>query len=162
MVFPTGLSPAAYVGDWQLRLLPTRRTAVHPVAPATSPVVQIGFAAAVGSDYRLDLKAVSATYLPGSLVTVSATLSEAGWPVRSVRFSATITDPERIASALTFYDDGTHGDPIAGDGVWTAQTYNTKLAGNYRIFVRTSGTNARREQVNREAARTIPLTPPAR
>jgi hypothetical protein len=167
VVFPTGLSPAAYVGDWQLRLLPTRRTAVQsaglaPIAQATSPVVQIGFAAAVGSDYRLDLKAVSATYLPGSLVTVSATLSDAGWPVRSVRFSATLTDPERIVSALTFYDDGTHGDPVAGDGIWTAQTYNTKLAGNYRIFVRTSGTNAQRELVNREAARTITLTPPAR
>jgi hypothetical protein len=155
VVFPSGLASSAYVGDWQLRLLPRRAIDMRNV-------VQIGFAAAVGSDYRLDLKAVSPTYLPGSLVTVSATLSDAGWPVHSVRFSGTITDPQHVASALTFYDDGTHGDPVAGDGVWTAQTYNTKLAGNYRIFLRTSGTNSKGELVNREAARTITLTTPLR
>jgi hypothetical protein len=156
VVFPSGLSPSAYVGNWLLRLQPSRRGAT------SGAVVQIGFAAAVGSDYRLDLRAVASTYVPGSLVTVSATLTDSGWPVQSARLSGTITDPRGTTSALTFYNDGTHGDPMAGDGVWTAQTYNTKLAGTYRVFLRTTGTNAKGELVNREATRYISLTTPLR
>jgi hypothetical protein len=187
VAFPSTLAPAAYVGDWVLRLQPKAPPVIGvlnsprlvnasfraesgspadaaeampgPIPPAT--VVQIGFAAAVGSDYRLDLRLPSASYLPGSIVTISASMTEAGWPSQNGRLIATITMPDHSSITTALYDDGTHGDAVAGDGNWTGQFGSLAQCGTYRVFVRALGHNSHSELVIRESTRYISLTSPA-
>lgn len=51
-------------------------------------------------------------------------------------FTALITSPdERQTSLDRFYDDGTHGDAVAGDGKYTRLFPNPALSGVYRISI---------------------------
>lgn len=52
-------------------------------------------------------------------------------------FSAQITRPDGSAVGLDqFYDDGSHGDALAGDGNYTRQYPNADMVGEYLISVR--------------------------
>lgn len=162
VVFPSGLAPAAYVGDWLLRLRPKDEPPAPAIKSATGGrAVEIGFAAAVGSDYRLGIQLVSSTYLPGSPVSVIVALSDAGWPACEGRVSGSVTAPDHTVSPLAFYDDGTHGDLAARDCAWTGQLAATGQTGVYRVSVRSVGHNARGDLVIREATRFITLAPGA-
>ncbi len=56
--------------------------------------------------------------------------------VGQARFSALITRPDGSQESLDqFYDDGTHGDATAGDGVYTRQYMNTEQPGSYHIAI---------------------------
>lgn len=51
-------------------------------------------------------------------------------------FSAQITRPDgKVASLDQFYDDGSHGDAIAGDGSYTRLYPNADVAGEYIISI---------------------------
>ncbi|MHC1733390.1 MAG: choice-of-anchor X domain-containing protein [Bacteroidales bacterium] len=57
--------------------------------------------------------------------------------VGDVSFSAIVTLPDGTRQSLdTFYDDGTHGDLIAGDGSYSREFVETSLPGTYGISVR--------------------------
>jgi len=57
--------------------------------------------------------------------------------IGEVSFAAWITRPNGERESLDrFYDDGTHGDANAGDGVFTREYLNTGLAGSYAIEIR--------------------------
>lgn len=62
-------------------------------------------------------------YDPGELATIIASLddlkSEQTFQGVEIRGEARYADGN--IEALLFYDDGTHGDSVAGDGQWTAQ-----------------------------------------
>ncbi len=165
VIFPSGLAPAPYVGDWLLRLQPKEAppppaikvASEHPLSTTTakatlSDSVQIGFAAAVGSDYRLGIQLLSSTYLPGSAVSVVVALTDAGWPARDGQLTGTVTAPDHTVTPIVF---------VAGKGNWTAQIAATGETGVYRVFVRSVGHNTRGELVIREATRFITLAPGA-
>jgi hypothetical protein len=51
-------------------------------------------------------------------------------------FSALITRPDGTQDSLDqFYDDGTHGDVTAGDGLFTRTYVNTGQPGNYQVHI---------------------------
>jgi len=179
VVFPGTLPPAAYAGDWVLRLLPKGAPVIGSVttphlsnvsfgAPRPMPqifspaaVVQVGFAALVGSDYRLGVDLLSPSYLPGSLVSIVASLSDSGVPQLKGRVTAMITAPDHTSSTILLYDDGSHGDTVAGDGKYTGQFASLSRCGTYRVFVRAIGHNLRGELILREETRYISLVSPA-
>jgi len=56
--------------------------------------------------------------------------------VGEASFSATITLPDGSQQSLdTFYDDGTHGDRLAGDGDYSRRYVDTAATGTYQIKV---------------------------
>lgn len=56
--------------------------------------------------------------------------------VGDASFSALVTLPDGTRQSLdAFYDDGTHGDPLAGDGNFTREFVETGQPGTYRIAV---------------------------
>ena len=56
--------------------------------------------------------------------------------VGEARFSALITRPDGSQESLDqFYDDGTHGDVRAGDGIYTRLYANTDQTGSYHITI---------------------------
>lgn len=51
-------------------------------------------------------------------------------------FSAWITRPDGAQDSLDqFYDDGTHGDTLAGDGLYTRLYVNTEQPGTYQVKI---------------------------
>jgi len=53
---------------------------------------------------------------------------------------------KRKESVLPLFDDGTHGDVTAGDGVYTNLYTDTKKEGNYRLDYRVTGEGFQREK----------------
>ncbi|MBL7162784.1 MAG: VWA domain-containing protein [Anaerolineales bacterium] len=52
-------------------------------------------------------------------------------------FSAEIQQPDGTLQSLDqFYDDGTHGDQVSGDGIYTREYYDTTAPGTYHIHIR--------------------------
>lgn len=94
---------------------------------------------------RLRIKIVSPTNLvetgrPMGIVVNLIEEQEDGSLVKIVgdaSFSAMVTLPDGSQQSLdTFYDDGTHGDQIAGDGNFTRDFVDTIQPGSYEISVR--------------------------
>lgn len=56
--------------------------------------------------------------------------------IGDAQFAAWITRPDGTQDSLDrFYDDGTHGDQIAGDGLYSREYVNTGLEGNYEVEI---------------------------
>lgn len=173
VVFPSLAHAADYVGVWQLRLTPKglpptgpkdQRLAVAQHDPVFNPpggVVPIGFAAAVSSDYRMDVSAASASSLPGADFTLTAAFSDRGWPAPTATAKVTITSPTGVVyGPYALHDDATHGDLEAGDATFTTHFQQTSEDGWYTIFYQGQGYNERGELTPREATRFINLQKP--
>ncbi len=62
-----------------------------------------------------------------------------------------VTYPGRHSPVtLQLYDDGTHGDAKAGDGIYTNQFSDTVKEGTYSFYVRASGSTRAGNKFNRE------------
>ncbi len=72
-------------------------------------------------------------------------------------FTAVITLPDGAQASLDlFYDDGTHGDALAGDGVFSRRYVNTHQAGTYAIQIRGHKANVPIEEIARVAVIPFP------
>lgn len=178
VVFPSLAMAPQYVGVWHLRITPKGRpdkgimrelheagqfTTGDPVYNPPGGIVPIGFAAAVSSDYRMDVSVASSGPLPGAELTVTATFTDRGWPAPKATAYATITSPSVTQyGPLALYDDGTHGDVDAGDAVFTTRFLQTTEAGTYKVFFQGQGHNERGELAPREASRYVTLMSPTR
>jgi hypothetical protein len=178
IVFPDISQASSYVGDWALRLSPTgkwrrgERPKTHTAdldvgyyAPGEwihpyEGVVPIGFAAAVKSDYNMQVSATASSYEPGANVLLSAVLSDRGWPSTGGRVEIAATRPDGSSSNFVLYDDGTHSDANAADGCYTNVYNSTSLDGSYRFFFDGKGVNERGELVPRQATRYLSLQAP--
>ena len=59
-------------------------------------------------------------YVVGEPITITATVTADGVPVTDATVTAKVTDPDGTVTAdLVLVDDGTGGDAVAGDGVYT-------------------------------------------
>ncbi|MCC6678105.1 MAG: VWA domain-containing protein [Phycisphaerales bacterium] len=173
VVFPDlGLS-SSYVGDWTLLLTPNgkwkpdpktqRGVASDPVFTGTNGLAPIGFGAAVGSNYRLDVGVSPTAYEPNSTVTMTASLSDRQWPSVTGSVFVDVTKPSGSTTAgIELFDDGTHGDVAASDGTWTNRFGQTFEAGSYKFFFSAVGKNDRGELAPRQATRYVSLVPPGR
>ena len=166
---------ASYVGNWVLRLNPTGKwnpkesrkrdsIYIHTQGEYIQPyqgLVPIGFGAAVRSDYNLEVSVSANNYQPGATVLLTARLTDRGMPSTGI-IHLTSTKPNGSTGNFILYDDGTHNDNVAGDGVYTNSYSQTALQGNYKFFFDATGTNERGELVPRQATRYVGLytTPP--
>jgi hypothetical protein len=65
-----------------------------------------------------------------------------------------VTTPSHTLHAnLVLFDDGTHGDDLAGDGTWTTRFTQTLESGSYKFFFHAIGANERGELAPREDVR---------
>jgi len=76
----------------------------------------------------------------GSALVVSLELLDHATRVKQLRILATLTrvDVEALPGYVAFHDDGTHGDPIARDGQFTA-TLPTETPGKFRFEAQLEG-----------------------
>lgn len=168
VVFPDVSQASTYVGDWVLRLTPSGKldaAASHQLMTTyrevgmvmydpSQGVAPIGFAAAVASDYRLRVEVLPNNYLPGAQVTLTAALSDRGWPMTNGVIEVDVTTPNGTRyDNVSLYDDGSHGDLTAGDGNWTGHFIQTAESGSYRFFFHAIGENQRGELAPRQATR---------
>jgi hypothetical protein len=174
VVFPALEQASTYVGDWVLRLTPTgewrddagqkllRSHASSIAIAAPSGVVPVGFAAAVASNYRMNVEVTASPYLPGAEVTMLASLTDRGWPSLDGSVHVDVTAPDGTLYAdIVLFDDGTHSDVEPRDGTWTNRFIQTSLAGTYKFFFHALGYNERGELAPREATRHVSLVPPS-
>jgi hypothetical protein len=174
IVFPELAQQATYVGDWLLRLKPNGKWSREAVKQALaesdiehstyiSPyqgLVPIGFAAAVASNYRLQVQVLPSNYLPGAEVQLTGSLSDRGWPAVDGQIHVTVTAPDAATSTVTLFDDGSHGDVVASDGTWTNRYIQTAIPGVYKFLFQSVGHNERGELAPREATRYLTLMQP--
>ena len=174
VIFPDISQSLSYVGNWTLRLIPNgkwtegnRRDSTDKYLKTRGEYIQpsqglipIGFGAAVRSDYNMEVTATANNYQPGAVVTLTAKLMDRGWP-SSGTIHLISTKPDGTTSSFILYDDGSHNDNVAGDGVYTNTFSQTSLQGNYKFFFNATGLNERGELVPRQAVRYIGLSVPS-
>ncbi len=77
----------------------------------------------------------------GDPVTVTATVTAGGLPVTGAAVRAEVFHPDGdTTTGLVLVDDGTGGDTVAGDGVYTGVFTATTLTGDYDVVVSAEGT----------------------
>lgn len=181
VVFPDLALGTSYVGDWKLILVPNGKwtpprdvpethAAYVPPSKSADPVftgynglAPIGFGAAVGSNYRLEVGASPTNYEPNAQVTMTASLSDRQWPSVTGSVTVDVTKPlGSTVAGIALYDDGTHGDAVAHDGTWTNLFGQTAETGSYKFFFNAIGYNDRGELAPRQATRYVSLVPPDR
>lgn len=179
IIFPDISQAGDYVGDWILRLNPTGKwkpgtggATTHNNLPHQNynvpgewiqpyqGIVPIGFGAAVKSDYTMQVAVAAPSYVPGADVLLTATLSDRGWHSTGGHIEIQATRPNNSYNNFLLYDDGTHGDTNANDGVYSNHYNNTALEGSYKFFFNGMGINERGELVPRQATRYISLFAP--
>jgi hypothetical protein len=104
----------------------------------------------------MEVTVSSNEYKPGALVKLTATLTDRGWPSEGV-IHITSTKPDGTTNNFSLYDDGTHSDDVAADGIYTNSFSQTSLEGTYKFFFDATGKNERGELVPRQATRYLGL-----
>ena len=165
---------ADYTGSWKLLLKPNLKWNPEEVKSilAESPYnysgyidpmvgfVPVGFAAAVKSNFKLQVNVLPSNHLPGATIKLQASLSDRGWPSVGGSISVTVTNPSGTTQLVTLYDDGSHGDTESGDGTWTNSFSSTSGMGTYKFYFKANGINERGELAPREATRYASLIAP--
>ncbi|MEM2288766.1 MAG: C25 family cysteine peptidase, partial [Sulfolobales archaeon] len=88
------------------------------------------------TSYVLKVSTDRGVYLPGYTVKAVASLFDGTNPLPGITVTASIYYPDgTVVSGLTMYDDGTHGDDVAGDGNYTLlyDILDTYPVGYYQI-----------------------------
>lgn len=176
VIFPDISQSASYVGDWLLRLTPNKKWSRKAMSSymaenkaysqssisIANGYIPIGFAASVKSDYNMEVSVTASQYAPGGVLTLLASLKDRGWPSTGASVFVDIANPIGAkTSNILLYDDGTHGDSQANDGLYTNQYSSTALSGSYKCYFHGTGINERGELVPREATRYVSLVDPA-
>lgn len=136
---------------------------------ATPSAAQAGVEAEVGTDQR--------SYAPGESILLWLRLRQGWEPVTgaTVRVQVATPDPalgpilgeedpegaEDSPPELPLYDDGTHGDQAANDGIYTARFTDTEAPGTYTFRVTAEGTTLgeRAFSVDRSVTRYVAVRP---
>lgn len=95
-------------GDWQVII----------TTEAANRLILYG---AVKSSRQIRIKFDKASYRPGELVTVEASLEEDERPQIGALITGTLILPDGAQFPLSFADEGAQGDVTAQDGLYTAQ-----------------------------------------
>ncbi len=79
-------------------------------------------------------------YTTGNTITITANLQDGTTPVTGATVNATVFNPAYEGTQVPLFDDGTHGDPVAGDGQYTNTFNDTTQPGSYNVRVTATGT----------------------
>jgi hypothetical protein len=122
---------APETGTWTLEVTGTGTPAADSAYGATA-LLQLppgtGLALAVAVDQE--------GYAIGDPVTITATLTADGLPVGDATVTARVVHPDGATTTeVVLVDDGTGGDAVAGDGVYSSVFTATTLSGLYGVVV---------------------------
>lgn len=129
-------------------------TAHVSISGTASSAVSYAMLALFDSDLTLSLLLDETLYVVDGQVPIRARLLNASIPVTGSTVIARIEDPTGSTQTISLYDDGSHGDVQAYDGIYSNLYTSTHTAGAYQLTVTASGT-INGEQFTREAAMTI-------
>jgi len=113
--------------------------ALHADAGAIADSV---FGLFLGTEYgqvSIGLAMAESELLPGQEQRIEASLLALDVPILNADVVAAITDPNDAVTEFALYDDGTHGDLIPSDGVYTAAIDGNDLHGFYDVSVHAQG-----------------------
>ncbi|MFN0031570.1 MAG: choice-of-anchor D domain-containing protein [Flavobacteriales bacterium] len=175
IIFPDASQSHIYVGRWKLVLVPNGKwkPEKHPrenkafdnylvdgewIFPHQGDI-PIGFGAAVKSDLNMIVNVTANHTQPGADVLLTATLVDRGWPTGG-SIDVAATKPNQATTSMILYDDGSHGDTQANDGVYTNHYNQTALQGSYKFFFNGKVLNDRGEIGQRQATRYVSLFAP--
>jgi hypothetical protein len=119
------------VGTWQNTL-------------QTNSAVDFAIRNLTNSTVKLYSRTDHFTYRPGDLVTLEAVLADGTTPLMGVTITGTLIQPDDSTLNLSFYDDGTHGDTTASDGVHTTQFNAASMNGHPTIDLEATKGNTTR------------------
>ena len=80
-----------------------------------------------------EMRIEPATAAPGQVMLISCRVVHAKGPMFIERVAATVLQTENHASYPMLFDDGTHGDRVARDGVYSLQIKAPEVPGEGRI-----------------------------
>ncbi|MBV6419598.1 MAG: hypothetical protein DAHOPDDO_00821 [Ignavibacteriaceae bacterium] len=168
IVFPDPGLSQLYVGNWDLRLTPNGKydttkvktdlkshiTVATGYINPMQGIVPVGFVAAVSSDYKMQVNAISSNFQPGASIKLLVTLTDRGSPLNEATVKVEITTPIGNQHFLNLSLDG--------NGVWSGNFVATFEAGSYKFLFKSVGKNNRGEMTTREDSRFVTLTLPER
>ena len=117
-------------GKWKIRITGT------DIPPEGKPysIVVTG-----ASDFVTNFLAFEPNYAIGDTVRIGIRISEkmgdTAQPIIGATTSATIVRPDGRIETLNLFDDGTHDDNAAGDGIYARNYTNVDILGTYLISV---------------------------
>lgn len=80
-----------------------------------------------------DMKVEPATVKPGGKVRLSCRVDQGGGSGAVERVAATLAEKDRVTGYPRLYDDGTHGDKAAGDGLYSIVVRVSEAPGERKI-----------------------------
>ena len=117
-------------GEWKMRITGT------DIPPEGEPysIVVTG-----ASDFVTNFLAFEPNYAIGDTVRIGIRISEktgnTAQPIIGASTSATVVRPDGRIETLNLFDDGTHNDNAAGDGIYAVDYTNVDILGTYLIRV---------------------------
>ena len=117
-------------GEWKMRITGT------DIPPEGEPysIVVTG-----ASDFVTNFLAFEPNYAIGDIVRIGIRIEEktgdTAQPIIGATTSATVVRPDGRIETLNLFDDGTHNDNAAGDGIYTTDYTNVDILGTYLIRV---------------------------
>jgi Mg-chelatase subunit ChlD len=136
--------PTPAGGTWSLFIetqIPSLQAAPSPNQPSEflpPYLVQASLRSDVTMDVYLPTPLNERT--PGVAMPIIASLTDTG-PIRNATVNASVIKPGGASASLKLYDNGTHGDGAADDGLYTGTFYQTGAPGTYALTVSASGTS---------------------
>lgn len=130
-------------GDWTLRV----------VSQPSVPQQRFTVSASVASETVVRLESSPSFARPGDDVIVRATLATGASPELGATVVATVAGPLGAPTQMQLYDDGTHGDELPDDGIYT-NGFTAAEAGLYSLHVEASTAPSQtsgRSSVHRES-----------
>jgi len=105
---------------------------------------EIHYTYTVSESTDLKMEAYASTNLirPHEPVMINAMIYNSQGLITGANVNAEV-DPS--GDELAFYDDGTNGDAVAGDGIYSGIYHNTDETGNYRFFINASSSDFTRQ-----------------
>jgi len=79
------------------------------------------------------MSAEPATVSPGGKALISCRVSHPGGPMSIERVAATVIHGDVVSVYPKLYDDGTHGDKVSDDGIYSSEIKAANTAGESKI-----------------------------
>ena len=117
-------------GDWTMNIIAVD---VPPEGENFTAVVY------VATNLTLSLDTDKYRYDPGESISIQASLTNNSTPVTGASVQAEVQRPEGSEN-ITLFDDGTHSDAQANDGVYSSTYTDTSAGGTYIIKATARGT----------------------
>jgi hypothetical protein len=86
---------------------------------------------------------------PGVPMDILASLTDTE-AIMGASVAATVIDPNGVSRVVTLFDDGTHDDGAANDGLYGGTFYQTGNPGSYSVLVKATGTSNTGDVFTRE------------